>query len=107
MAPSAAEVPAKIITGKTAADKLAEELTKAGIEVLLDDRNERPGVKFNDADLTGIPWRVVIGDKGLKQETAQVEVKHRREKENRMIDLDKAAAVLTDKIREEIAVLNS
>jgi len=92
---------------KTAADKLASELTNAGIEVLLDDRNERPGVKFNDADLTGIPWRVVIGDKGLAQPNPQVEIKRRSEKENLMIDTDKAAALLTQKIREELAALNS
>lgn len=92
---------------KTAADKLTAELEKAGIEVLLDDRNERPGVKFNDADLTGIPWRVVIGDKGLANSPAQVEIKRRCEKENRMIELDKAATELAEKIREELAQLNS
>jgi prolyl-tRNA synthetase len=91
---------------KTAADKLTAELTKEGIEVLLDDRNERPGVKFNDADLTGIPWRVVIGDKGLALPNPQVEIKRRSEKENLMIDTDKAAALLTQKIREELAALN-
>jgi len=92
---------------KEAADKLMEELTSAGIESLLDDRNERPGVKFNDADLLGIPWRIVIGDKNITQERPQVEIKYRREKENRMIDLDKTAAEITLKIREEIALLNS
>jgi prolyl-tRNA synthetase len=94
-------------TVKESTDKLAADLTAAGIEVLLDDRNERPGVKFNDADLTGIPWRVVIGDKGLAQSTPQIEIKNRREKENRMIDLDKAAAELVEKIREELAMQNS
>jgi len=92
---------------KTGADKLASELTQKGIEVLLDDRNERPGVKFNDADLTGIPWRVVIGDKGLTQSVPQVEIKSRKEKENRMIDLDKAATELAERIREEFDTLNS
>jgi len=87
---------------KEAADKLAEELTRAGIEVLLDDRNERPGVKFNDADLTGIPWRVTIGDKGLSQTPPQAEVKRRGEKENSMINLDKAAAELSEKIKKEL-----
>ncbi|MCL2067783.1 MAG: proline--tRNA ligase [Treponema sp.] len=89
---------------KTASDKLAAELEQAGIEVLLDDRDERPGVKFNDADLTGIPWRVVVGDKGLAQ--AQVEIKRRPEKESRQIELTKAAAELALKIREELAALN-
>jgi prolyl-tRNA synthetase len=91
---------------KAAACKLAAELEAAGIEVLLDDRNERPGVKFNDADLTGIPWRVVIGDKGLAQPRPQVEVKRRAETENRMVDLDQAAAELAEKIQAELAGLN-
>ncbi|MDR2575002.1 MAG: proline--tRNA ligase [Treponema sp.] len=85
---------------KAAADRLAFDLENAGIEVLLDDRNERPGVKFNDADLTGIPWRVVLGDKGLAQ--AQVEIKRRGEKESRMVDLATAAKELEQKIREEL-----
>ena len=91
---------------KESADKLADELTHNGIEILLDDRNERPGVKFNDADLTGIPWRVVIGDKGLSQSVPQVEIKRRSEKENRMVDMDKAVSVLAQKIREELELLN-
>ncbi|MCL2243999.1 MAG: proline--tRNA ligase [Treponema sp.] len=92
---------------KLKADRLAAELTDAGLEVLLDDRNERPGVKFNDADLTGIPWRVVMGEKGLSQPIPQIEIKHRREKGNSMINLDKAAAELAQKIREEINQLNN
>jgi prolyl-tRNA synthetase len=87
---------------KDAADKLAAELTQAGIEVLLDDRNERPGVKFNDADLIGIPWRVVIGDKGLALSPAQVEIKRRSEKDNLNIPLNNAAAELTEKINKEL-----
>ena len=56
---------------------LAEELAEAGLDVLIDDRSERPGVKFKDADLTGIPVRVTIGPKTLEQRG--VEVKGRRE----------------------------
>jgi len=89
---------------KEAADKLTLELEEAGIEVLVDDRDERPGVKFNDADLIGIPYRVVIGDKNLAQ--GHVEIKRRSEKENRLVDLVKAEAELTGKIRAEIAELN-
>ena len=59
-----------------AAQALEADLEKAGIEVLLDDRDERPGVKFNDADLIGCPYHVVIGDKGLKE--GQIELKERR-----------------------------
>jgi len=91
---------------KAAADRLCEELEKAGIEVLLDDRNERPGVKFNDADLIGIPWRVLVGDKGLAQSPPAVEVKRRNQKENRMVGLDVAAKELEREVREELALLN-
>ena len=51
--------------GRDAAEKLYRELTDAGIEVLLDDRDERAGVKFKDADLIGLPLRVAVGKKGL------------------------------------------
>jgi prolyl-tRNA synthetase len=91
---------------KAATDRLVTELEAAGIEVLLDDRNERPGVKFNDADLTGIPWRVVVGDKGLSQPKPQVEIKRRIEKESRMTDLDGAAAELAGLIKAELKELN-
>ncbi|MDR0878886.1 MAG: proline--tRNA ligase [Treponema sp.] len=92
---------------KTAADTLAADLEKIGIDVLLDDRNERPGVKFNDADLLGIPYRVVVGDKNLGLEKPMVEVKRRREKENRLVELSKAAAVLAAEIKTELAELNA
>ncbi|WP_372695950.1 proline--tRNA ligase, partial [Immundisolibacter sp.] len=59
-----------------ATDKLYAELTAAGVDVLLDDRPERPGVMFADMDLIGIPHRLVIGDRGLKE--GQVEYKARR-----------------------------
>jgi len=87
---------------KEAADKLAAELVQAGIEVLLDDRNERPGVKFNDADLIGIPWRIVIGDKGLAQPQPVVEIKRRTEKDARAIELNKAADELARELAEEL-----
>ena len=51
---------------REAADALYAQAEAAGISVLLDDRNERPGVKFADADLIGIPHRIVIGDRGLQ-----------------------------------------
>lgn len=59
-----------------AAISLYQELTAGGIEVLWDDRDERAGVKFNDADLIGIPFHLVIGEKGLAQ--GQVELKDRK-----------------------------
>jgi prolyl-tRNA synthetase len=62
----------------TAADRLYEALRGAGVEVFYDDRDERPGVKFKDADLVGFPVRVVVGGKGLAK--GVVEVSARREK---------------------------
>jgi prolyl-tRNA synthetase len=59
-----------------AAVALESEFEKAGIGVLLDDRDERPGVKFNDADLIGCPYQVVIGEKNLSQ--GLMELKERR-----------------------------
>ena len=61
---------------KVVCDDLYDQLTKLGIEVLLDDRNERPGIMFADADLMGIPHRVVIGKKSL--DNKMVEYKNRR-----------------------------
>jgi prolyl-tRNA synthetase len=90
---------------KDAADRIAGDLEKAGIEVLLDDRNERPGVKFNDADLMGIPFRVVVGDKNLALNPPQAELKRRSEKENRLVEVDKAAE-LAGLVRAEIAEFN-
>lgn len=90
-------------TMKEAADRLHAELESRGIEVLLDDRNERPGVKFKDADLTGIPIRVVVGDKNLPK----VEVKARTEKDVRLVDANVAAAELEAIVRKELASLEA
>jgi len=68
--------------------KLEAELEKAGLEVLLDDRDESPGVKFKDADLIGIPLRIVIGDKTLAKDS--VEFKLRTEKEKNLVPLKNA-----------------
>ena len=59
-------------------DQLYAELTAAGIDVLLDDRDERPGVMFADTELIGIPHRIVVGERGLKQ--GQIEYQGRRDK---------------------------
>ncbi|NHB65217.1 proline--tRNA ligase [Acinetobacter sp. YWS30-1] len=63
-----------------AAESLYAELQAAGFDILLDDRNERPGVKFSDLELTGIPHRIVIGEKGLDAGT--FEYKGRRDAES-------------------------
>jgi prolyl-tRNA synthetase len=57
------------------AEKLYADLTARGAEVILDDRDERPGVKFKDADLVGIPFRIGIGEKSLAK--GEVEIKPR------------------------------
>ena len=75
---------------RAAAEKLYADLQTAGLEALYDDRVERPGVKFKDADLLGIPLRIVVGEKTLAKDS--VEFKLRREKETRLIKLDAAAA---------------
>lgn len=75
-----------------AADRIYEELLGAGMEVLYDDRDERAGVKFNDADLLGIPLRVTVGARGLKGGYA--ELKLRRNGETRELPLDKLATEL-------------
>ncbi|MFA5079552.1 MAG: proline--tRNA ligase, partial [Dehalococcoidia bacterium] len=69
-----------------AAEKLYDELTAAGIEVLLDDRPESPGVKFNDADLIGIPLRIVVSSRTLQNNS--VELKWRREKQAEILPLE-------------------
>ncbi len=82
---------------KEAVDKLYAELTDAGFDVLLDDRNERPGVMFADMDLIGIPHRLVLGDKGLTK--GMVEYKGRRDKEPREIPLTQAVIQLHGMIK--------
>jgi prolyl-tRNA synthetase len=81
------------------AQDLHDRLAAAGIDVLLDDRDCRAGVKFKDADLIGVPLRVVIGDRGLKE--GKLEVKWRWEKDVQKIDLSTAAETLADWIRQE------
>lgn len=81
------------------ASELHDQLEAAGIDVLLDDRECRAGVKFKDADLIGVPLRVVIGQRGLKE--GKLEVKWRWQKEADKIDIDGAAETLAAWIREE------
>ena len=87
---------------KEAADSLYSQLTDAGIEVLLDDRNERPGVKFMDADLIGYPVRVVIGEKNLPN----VEVKLRNEKDAELIPLENASEKIAKIVLSALAELD-
>jgi prolyl-tRNA synthetase len=81
-----------------AAQSLYDSLTHAGIEVLWDDRDERAGVKFNDADLIGAPYHLVIGEKGLAQGT--VELKERKTGEVKRIAPDVVLPTVSDLIRD-------
>jgi prolyl-tRNA synthetase len=78
-------------------EKLYAELTAAGIDVLLDDRNERPGVKFADMELIGIPHRITIGERSLAN--GKVEYKHRRETEAKELGVDEIVAFLRSTVK--------
>ncbi|MBN2579927.1 MAG: proline--tRNA ligase [Pirellulales bacterium] len=94
-------IPVKVPDEKlmAAAVKLHDELAAQGVEVLLDDRDHRAGVKFKDADLIGVPLRIVVGDRGLKE--GKLEAKWRWEKDSKLIDLAAAAETIADQIRQE------
>jgi prolyl-tRNA synthetase len=70
----------------TFAEKLYNELQGCGIEVLFDDRLESPGIKFNDADLIGLPIRLTIGERSLSAQ--EIELKRRNDTEKRSIPFD-------------------
>ena len=78
---------------REAADRLYDQLTAAGYSVLLDDRPERPGVKFAEADLIGLPHRFTVGERGLKE--GKLEYQARRSREQSDVALDDAVACLT------------
>lgn len=82
---------------QAAADQLYADLTAAGIDVLYDDRKERPGVKFADMELIGIPHRIVISDRGLEEGT--FEYKHRRATDKEEIPAGSVMAFLQERIR--------
>ena len=81
---------------RNATEELYEQLQAASLEVLVDDRNQRPGSKFADADLIGIPHRLVIGEKGLDR--AQVEYKSRRGADTVMVDRDGLVEFLQQRV---------
>ncbi len=83
---------------KDKAEMLYRSLQEAGVDVLLDDRNERPGVKFADMELIGIPHRLVISDRGLGQGT--LEYKGRRDKESTDISVENALNFIMDKLNQ-------
>jgi prolyl-tRNA synthetase len=75
---------------REAAENLESQLTQAGIEILFDDRDLRAGVKFNDADLIGLPVQLIVGSKGIAQGKAEIKV--RKTGERRELSLDAVAA---------------
>ncbi|MBI4352524.1 MAG: proline--tRNA ligase [Candidatus Omnitrophica bacterium] len=74
----------------------SEELARRGIDILVDDRDETPGVKFNDADLIGIPFRVVIGPKALR--SGKVEIKIRKTSETLLVDIPQVVSEIVKQL---------
>ncbi|CAH2801106.1 MAG: Prolyl-tRNA synthetase (EC, bacterial type [uncultured Paraburkholderia sp.] len=83
------------------ADKLYAELLEAGVDVILDDRGERPGVMFADWELIGVPHRLVIGDRGLKD--GKLEYQGRRDTEATLLPVEDAAQTVIGKVRAALA----
>jgi prolyl-tRNA synthetase len=81
---------------KQAADALYADLMAAGVDVILDDRNERPGAMFADWELIGVPHRVTIGDRGLKE--GHLEYQHRRDTESTQVPAAEALAFIKGKL---------
>ena len=81
---------------KSVADKLHAELLAAGVDVMLDDRNERPGAMFADWELIGVPHRITIGDRGLKE--GHIEYQHRRDTAASKVDAANVFGFLKDKL---------
>jgi prolyl-tRNA synthetase len=91
----------KSVRLQKAVESLYADLLTAGVEVLLDDRSVRPGVMFAEAELIGIPHRMVLGDRGLDAGT--VEYKPRRDGDGEEVPLENAVPFIADRIRSEIA----
>ncbi len=81
---------------REAAEKLYAEMVEAGIEVLYDDRDVRPGVMFNDMELIGIPHRIVVGERGLDQ--GLLEYRRRTETENEDLPLEHAVEAMLERL---------
>jgi len=81
---------------KTEIDKLYAQLTEAGVDVVLDDRGERPGAMFADWELIGVPHRIVVGDRGLKD--GNIEYQGRRDAEATQVPLAEALAFIQGKL---------
>jgi len=84
---------------RDASELLYRDLIRAGIEVLLDDRDARPGVKFADAELVGIPHRIVVSERGL--DAGRLEYRHRRASENEEIPMPEAVTFIASRLEAE------
>jgi prolyl-tRNA synthetase len=93
------QINAKDAATTDAAGALYDALVARGIEVILDDRDERPGVKFKDAELAGFPYRITVGPKGLQD--GKVEVVRRKTRQGRDVELQKAADAVAENVLEE------
>jgi prolyl-tRNA synthetase len=89
----------KDVETSEAGGQIHDALRDAGIDVILDDRDERPGVKFKDAELVGIPYRITVGPKGLADK--KVELHRRRDGHQEELDLHRAADVVSEYVLEE------
>ena len=84
----------------TAAENLYNSMLAKGIEVIFDDRDERAGVKFKDADLIGIPLRIVVGQKNLVQ--GKVELQIRKNGENKLYSIQEIVQEVKQIIEQEL-----
>jgi prolyl-tRNA synthetase len=82
-------------------DLLYSELVAAGIDVILDDRGERPGVMFADWELIGVPHRLVIGERGLKE--GKLEYQSRRDEQATLLPVAEAGGIVIERIRTVLA----
>ena len=87
----------------SASEDVYQKLEEEGIEILYDDRNESPGVKFNDADLLGIPLRLTLSPRTLKKQS--IEIKWRAEKEFQLLPLDNISSTVKALLRERANLL--
>ena len=87
----------------SAAESLYRQLLQEGIEVLYDDREERPGIKFKDADLIGIPYRVTIGKRFVEE--GEVEIRNRKDGQTQSLSLDRVMDEVIGAIRNEMAAM--
>jgi len=90
--------PKEVETTETG-ERIHDALRDAGVDVILDDRDERPGVKFKDADLVGIPYRITVGPKGLADK--KVELFRRRDGRQELLDVHRAAETVAEYVAED------